>query len=83
MLNEIETSQLSDIELKTMVIRKLDELTHKYQNYRGATRNLLQITLASKNIETINKSQEEMKNTISELKNTLEGMKSRLDEAED
>ena len=82
-LNEIQASQLSDIELKTTVIRKLDELTHKYQNYRGATRNLLQITLASKNIETINKSQKEMKNTISELKNTGEGIKNRLHEAED
>ena len=31
MLNEIEESQLSDIEFKPMVIRKLNELTENYQ----------------------------------------------------
>ena len=31
MLNEIETNQLSDTEFKTMVIRKLTELTENYQ----------------------------------------------------
>ena len=31
MLNEIEASQLSDIEFKTMVIRKLNELSANYQ----------------------------------------------------
>ena len=46
MLNEIETSQLSEIEFKTIVIRKFNELSENYQNYREATRNLLQITPA-------------------------------------
>ena len=32
-INEIEASQLSDTEFKTMVIRKLNELTENYQNY--------------------------------------------------
>ena len=32
MLNEIEARQLSDIELKAMVIKKLNELTENYQN---------------------------------------------------
>ena len=35
MLNEIEASQVSDIEFKTMVIRKLNELTKNYQKLQG------------------------------------------------
>ena len=35
MLNEIEASQLSDIEFKTMVVRKLDELSENYQKLQG------------------------------------------------
>ena len=35
MLNEIEASQLSDIEFKAMVIRKLTELTENYQKLQG------------------------------------------------
>ena len=42
MLNETEASQLSDIELKAMVIRKLSKLTENYQNYRETTMNSLQ-----------------------------------------
>ena len=34
-LNEIEASQLSDIEFKTMVIRKLNELSDNYQKLQG------------------------------------------------
>ena len=75
MLNEREASQLSNIEFKTMVIRKLNELTENYQklqgNYNELTANYINM---KKEIETINKSQEEMKNTISELKNTVEGI---------
>ena len=33
MLNKTEASKLSDTEFKTMVIRKLNELTENYQNY--------------------------------------------------
>ena len=43
MLNEIETSQLSDIKFKAMVIRKLNELTENYSkllgNYNDLTAN--------------------------------------------
>ena len=42
MVNEKESSQLSDIELKAMVIRMLTELTKNYKNYRETTVNLLQ-----------------------------------------
>ena len=35
MLNEMEVSQLSDTELKTMVIRKLNELNVNYQKLKG------------------------------------------------
>ena len=76
-LNEIESSKLSDIQFKRMLIRMLNELTDNFkelsENYNGM----------KKEIETIHKNQEEMKNTISEIKNTLEGNTSRLDEAED
>ena len=34
MLNEIEASQLSDIEFKAMVIRKLTELSELTENYQ-------------------------------------------------
>ena len=35
MLNEIEASQLADIEFKPAVIRKLNEITEKYQKLQG------------------------------------------------
>ena len=67
MLNEIEASQLSNIEFKAMVIRQLNELTQNYQklqgNYNELTGNYVNM---KKEVETINKGQEEMKNTISE-----------------
>ena len=40
-LNEIEASQLSDTELKAMVMRKLNELIENYKNYRETTMNSL------------------------------------------
>ena len=76
MLNEIEASQLSDIEFKAMLIRKLNEPTQNYQklqgNYNELTANYINM---KKEIETINKGQGEMKNTMSELKNTVEESK--------
>ena len=54
MLNEIEASQLSDIEFKAMVIRKLNDLTENYQklqgNYNELTANYIKM---KKEIETI------------------------------
>ena len=44
MLNEIEVNQLSDLEFKIMVIRKLNELMRSTTNYRETMRNLLQTT---------------------------------------
>ena len=76
MLTEKEATHLSDTEIKTMVIRKLTELTENYQKLQGNYNELTaNYTNMKKEIETINKGQEEMKNTISELKNTVEGMK--------
>ena len=40
MLNEIEASQLSDIEFKTMVIKKLNELGEKYTELQGSYKEL-------------------------------------------
>ena len=78
-LNEKEASQLSYIEFKTMVMRKLSELSENYQKLQGTYKALTaDYTSMKKYIETINKSQENMKNKISELKNTVEGMKSRF-----
>ena len=83
MINEIEASQLSDIEFKTMVVRKLDELSENYQKLQGNYEEMIANYMnRKKEIETINKSQE-MKNTISKLKNTVEGINSRIDGAED
>ena len=82
MPNEKEASQLSHIEFKELIMRKLNELTQNYQkklDYNELTANYINM---KKEVETINKGQEEMKNTISELKNTVEGMKGRFDEAE-
>ena len=42
-LNEIEASQLPESEFKTMVMRKFNEPSESYRNYREATKNLLQI----------------------------------------
>ena len=81
MLNEIEASQLSDIEFKAMVIRKLNEHTENYQNLQG-NYDELTVNYINMKVETINKSQQEMKNMISELKNTVEGIKSTADEAD-
>ena len=84
MPSEKEASQLSDIQFKQLVIRKLNELTQNYQklqgNYTELTANYINM---KKEIETIKTGQEEMANTISELKNTVEGIKSRLGEAEE
>ena len=58
MLNEKEASQLSDIEFKVLVIRKLNEHTQNYKklqgNYNELTANYINMT---KKIETINKGQ--------------------------
>ena len=42
MLTEREASQLSDSEFKELVMRKFNELTQNYQNYRETTMNSLQ-----------------------------------------
>ena len=53
MLNEIEASQLSDIEFKTMVIRKLNEFSVNYQklqgNYEELTKNYISIKKGHRN----------------------------------
>ena len=39
-LNDVEASQMSDIEFKEMVIRKLNELTENYQKLQGSSNEL-------------------------------------------
>ena len=68
-VNEMEANKLSDIEFKTMVIRKFTELTENYKKLQGSYKELtVNYISMKKGIETINNMQEEMKNTISELK---------------
>ena len=52
MLNEIEASQLSDIEFKIMAINMLKELT---DNYKQLSENYISM---KKEMETINKNEE-------------------------
>ena len=58
MLNEIESSQQSDTEFKTMVKRKINKFTENYQklqgNYNELTANDVNM---KKEIQTINKGQ--------------------------
>ena len=69
MLNEIGASQISDIEFKTMLIRKLNELSANYQKLQEIMRNLLQtISALKRGIEPKNKGQEDMKTRIYELR---------------
>ena len=42
MLNEKEANQLSDVEFKEVVIRKLTDLTRTTRNYRETTMNSLE-----------------------------------------
>ena len=56
MLNEIEASQLSDIEFKALVIRKLNEVTENYQKLQGNVNELTANYInMKKEIEIINK----------------------------
>ena len=68
MLTEKAASQLSDTEIKAMVIRKLTELSELRENYQKLQGNYNELTAnyinMKKEIETINKGQEEMNNTI-------------------
>ena len=65
MLNEKEASQLSDIEFKELVIRKLNEITENYQKLQGNHNEFTaNYSNMKKEIESINKAQEEMENKI-------------------
>ena len=59
MLTEKEASQLSDTELKAMVIRKLTELSELKENYQKLQGNYNELTAnyinIKKEIETVNK----------------------------
>ena len=61
-LNEMEASNLSDMEFKVMVIRMLKGLSENYNSMK-------------KNIETMKKNQSQRKNAISDIKNKLGGKK--------
>ena len=75
MLTEIEASQLTDAEVKALVIRKLPKVTENYQKLQGNYNELTaNYTNTKKEIKTLNKGQEEMNTTIPELKNKEEGL---------
>ncbi|KAK1341007.1 hypothetical protein QTO34_017407 [Cnephaeus nilssonii] len=69
-VNEIEVNNMSEKELREMVIRWLKRMEDKFDNM-------------SKNQKEMKKNQEEMKNDITAVKNSIESIKSRLEEAED
>ena len=55
-LNEIEASQLSDIEFKTIILRKHNELTENCQKLQGSYKELAtNYSSMKKDIQTINK----------------------------
>ena len=61
-LNEIEVRQPSDTEFKTVVIRKLNELSENYQKLEGSYKELIANNNSKKkDIEAIINSKEEMK----------------------
>ena len=64
-LNKMETSNLSDAELKILVIRMLNELGGRVDELRE---NLNSI---KKDMKTIKKNQSEMKKTVTKMSNTL------------
>ena len=67
MLNEIEASNLSELEFKIRVIRMIEDLIENYKElYRSYKELTGNYTSMKKDIETINKTQKETKNTIYE-----------------
>lgn len=62
-LNEV--SNLSDIEIRVMIIKMLKEFSKNYKELSGNYINM------AKDIETMNKNQPEIKNTICDINNTL------------
>ena len=53
-LNEIESGKLSDIDFKTMVIRKLNEVSENYKELQGSYKELpVNYISMKKYIETI------------------------------
>ena len=68
------TSNLTDTEFKTLIIRMLSDLSENFDK---------EIENIKIEIEDIKKNQSEIRNIITEIKNTVEGIKSRLDESED
>ena len=70
----METSNLPDADIKTLVTRMLNELRGRLQalgeNFK-------------KEMESIKQYQSEIMNKITEIKNTLLAVNNRLDEAED
>ncbi|KAF6306560.1 hypothetical protein mRhiFer1_008659 [Rhinolophus ferrumequinum] len=65
--HEIEVTNLSETEFRTLMIRMFKELRDDIK----------------RDVEIIMNNQLELKNTITEIKNTLEGITSKLNEAED
>ena len=60
-LDEMEVSNLSDTELKIMVIKMLKEFTDNYKELSKKYNSM------KKEVETINKTQEKMNNKIAEI----------------
>ena len=71
-LNEMEISNLSDAEFRTLVIKKKKKRTLIIRMLKEL----------SENLKSITKIQAEMKYVLVEIKNNLQGINSRVNEAE-
>ena len=75
-LNKMDTSNLLDAELKTLVIRMLSELRGRVDELRE------NFNITKEDMGTIKKDQSEMEDTLTEMKNNLQGISSRVHETE-
>ena len=75
----METSNLLNAEFKTLIIRMLNKLRGKVEEF---TENLNRDRTPKNKDRKVKKNQSE-KNTVTEMNNIVEGITSRLDEAED
>ena len=72
----MKTTNLSDAELKTLVIRLLSELRGRVDELRE------NFNITKEDMGTIKKDQSEMEDTLTEMKNNLQGISSRVHETE-
>ena len=73
-INEEETANLPEKELRIMIIKMIRNLENKMEKMQESI---------NKNLEELKNKHTDTNNTITEIKNTLEGINSRISEAEE